>query len=481
MSIWLLAALVSLFVPRADEPKNPWREKTPAALASLIGTPNAAVVRDALEVLRRADAWADAAQVADAALKQFPQDASLYGPIARALLRAGRLEDGERVALLIKPETDDREALAVLIGVLVARGEVEKALPAAARLEKLGPTSANQYNAILTTRIRANQLDGLGRLVRATSKALDPDGGYPDNLMGESIEGLAEFYEKIDAKPVNQLARPGSAPMPLLTMIQLPYVEAYVNGQGPHRLIVDTGGSFCLSLDAEVAEEMGIKSLASAPIRGVSGKQDSGQALVDELTIGDVRMKRVLTRTIEFPAMLKTSCSGILGTGMFDGGRMTLDFQNARFVIEPSSDKPAAGAQQVIRIIGDGKFLAPIRVQDQSAMAILDTGASTGAFSLATLKRLFPEHSGREFGAAGLGVGQGAEAKINLAPMVKLEVFGRTKEKYSGVGLDVLDNALSPIIGVQCDFLFGMPLFREMKSFTVDFPRTRMWVEWGAP
>lgn len=476
MNAWLLAVLVSLFVPRAEEPKNPWREK---ALTAVAGQPSTATYREALDVLRRGDAWAEAGQVADAALKQFPNDATLHGPIARALLRAGRVEDGERVALLIKSDTDDREALAVLIGVLVIRGEIEKAIAAAARLEKLGPTSANQYNAILTARMRANQLEGLAKLVRAASKALDPEGGYPDNLMSESIEGLAEFFEKIDAKPVNQLARPGSAAMPLLTMIELPYVEAYINGQGPHRLVVDTGGSFCLSLDAEVAEEIGVKSLASAPIRGVSGKQDSGQALLDELTIGDIRMRRVLTRTMEFPAMLKASCAGILGTGMFDGGRMTLDFQNARFVIEPSSDKPAAGTQHTVRIVGDGKLLAPIRVQDQSAMAILDSGASTGAFSLATLKRLFPEHSGPEFGAAGLGVGQGAVAKINLAPMLKLEVFGRTKEKYAGVGLDVLDNVLSPIIGVQCDFLFGMPLFREMKSFTVDFPRTRMWVEWG--
>lgn len=475
----LLTAVALLLAPRAEEPKNPWKDRTAAAVASVSGTPSAKTVREALDVLRRADAWSEALEIAEMALKRFPEEPTLYGPIARALLRAGRLADAERVALKIGLDSEDREALAVLVGVLSGRGELEKALAAAARLEKLGPTVATQFNSILMARWRANQIDGLPKLARAASKTIDPDGGYPENLISESIEGLADFFEKIDSKPVNQIARTGGAAMPVLTMIELPYVDAYINGNGPHRLIVDTGGSLYLSLDTAVAEEVGVQSIASAPIRGVSGRQDSGQALVQELTIGDIRMKRVLTRTLEFSPMLRLACAGILGTGMFDGGRMTLDFQNSRLLIENSSEKPAAGGEHTVRIVGDGKLLAPIRVQDQTALAILDTGASTGAFSPKTLKRLFPDHRGHEIGAAGVGVGQGEEARINLAPLVKLEVFGRTKEKYAGVGLDVLDETLSPIMGLQCDFLLGMPLFREMKTFTVDFPRSRMWVEWG--
>jgi hypothetical protein len=234
-----------------------------------------------------------------------------------------------------------------------------------------------------------------------------------------------------------------------------------------------------LSLDTEIAEEIGVKSLAPASIRGVSGKQNSGQALISELAVGDIRVQRVLTRTFEFAPILKAACAGILGTGMFEGGRMTLDFQQARLIVERSSDRPAPGGEHTLRIVGDGKFFAPVRIQDQTVLAILDSGAGTGAFSPSILKRLFPDHRGQTFGAAGLGVGQGDDAKLNLAPFVKLEVFGRTKEKYAGVGLDVLDDTLSPILGIQCDFLFGMPLFREMKSFTVDFPRSRMWVDWG--
>jgi hypothetical protein len=68
--------------------------------------------------------------------------------------------------------------------------------------------------------------------------------------------------------------------------------------------------------------------------------------------------------------------------------------------------------------------------------------------------------------------------KITLSKGVDLEFGGRTWENVSGLGLDVLDTILSSYLGVQCDVLIGMPSFRQMKSFTVDFPKRRMWIEW---
>ena len=37
---------------------------------------------------------------------------------------------------------------------------------------------------------------------------------------------------------------------------------------------------------------------------------------------------------------------------------------------------------------------------------------------------------------------------------------------------------LGPILGVQTHLLLGMPIFRDMKSWTIDYPRRQMWVEW---
>ena len=59
-----------------------------------------------------------------------------------------------------------------------------------------------------------------------------------------------------------------------------------------------------------------------------------------------------------------------------------------------------------------------------------------------------------------------------------LTFCGRKFENCGGVGLDVLDEVLSPVIGVQIDILLGMPTFRDMKSCTVDFAKGKMWVKW---
>ena len=76
------------------------------------------------------------------------------------------------------------------------------------------------------------------------------------------------------------------------------------------------------------------------------------------------------------------------------------------------------------------------------------------------------------------GVGTGEAPRIDVAPGVKLVFAGRTYENFSGMGLEILDTILSPIVGVQCDVLVGMPVFRDMKAFTVDFPRAKLWVDW---
>ena len=36
------------------------------------------------------------------------------------------------------------------------------------------------------------------------------------------------------------------------------------------------------------------------------------------------------------------------------------------------------------------------------------------------------------------------------------------------------------MLGVQIDLVIGMRTFSEMKSFTVDYPHRRMWIEWLA-
>lgn len=469
-----------LLFPAPDDVKNPWRDKVAAAVERVERDPTPAAFESALDIAWRADDWQAGAQLARDARKRHPDNMGLRGLAVRALWRAGRIEEAEELAAAIGEETEHRPSLAILIQIASARGQHDRASALADRLERLDPQTTTEMSAILGARLRSGAGRDMAGFVRRIAAITKPENGYPDVYVAESIEGLAEFFAAVGDEPLNQVVDYGSADMPLVPMLYLPGVDAMVNGKGPYRFIVDTGGSITLSLDTEVAEELGLKSIASATIRGVSGKQPSGQVVVDELRIGEIRLKRVMTRTWEFPTAMKAAVSGIIGTGMFDRNRMTLDFHGAKLVVSRSSDKPADGQEASLRIVGDGKLIAPIRIADAPAVALIDSGAGTTAISPARLAELFPDRKQRGLRAPVLGAGGDGPVAMSFAPGVDVTMFGRRYPSLSLVSLDVLDDMLSPILGVQIDLLSGMLQLREMRSLTVDLSTSRMWVDWLA-
>ncbi len=471
--------LAFFLIPGPQETKNPWIERVAPARQRAEQSGSLDAYLEALDVAWRADDWQAGMALARAALERHPGAAGLLGPAMRALWRAGRIREAEVLAERVPPDTADRIALTAFCLIHLARGEAARAVAAADRLESLGPVRASEWAALAAVRLEQNRLEGLAALVRRAERAADPNNGYPDALIAESYEGLAEFLEKVGEEPFNRIAAWGESPMPVLGLVNLPSCEALINGRGPYRLIVDTGGSIGLSLDSEVAREIGLRSVAEATIRGVSGKDRSGQALVDELQVGGIRVQRVLTRIFGVRAAAANLADGILGTGVFAGGRLTMDFGQGRLIITPSSGQPGAGQPVDIRIVADSKLMALVPMNGDTAVALLDTGADACAVAPSRLRVLFPDREVRSVGTAGIGVGQGEAARLSLAPGVDFAIAGRKFDNFGGLGLDVLDTVLSPVLGVQIDLLIGMALFRDMKTATVDFPRCRMWVDWA--
>lgn len=479
--MWMIPCMVTVNMflsPPSQEPENPWKGKAPAAVAEAerIGSP--AALGKALDATWRADDWQAALRLARQALEAHPGEPKLRGAIVRALWRAGQLEEAERLAAKIPPDTRDRVALTSLITIHLSRGRVAQAADAAQRLEARIPATATDLYQVIGVRLAQNRLDGIAKLLRKAHRLSDPQNGYPEIYGEELLEGLADFFDAVGTEPLNQITNFGSAAMPLMPLINLPGCMATINGHGPYRMIFDTGGSITLSLDQQVADEIGIKSVAQASIRGVSGKDISGQAVVEELRIGPITCKHVMTRTFGLREQIFNAADGIIGTGIFAEARLTLNFEHARMVVAPSSAKPADGTAVDIRIIGDAKLIMPVTLHGEHAIALLDSGASLVAYSPSRLKRLFPDQPVTKLQGAGMGIGGGQGPTIRIGKGVDLVFADRKYENYSGLGLDVLDTLLSPILGVQTDALIGMPVFREMRSWTVDFPRCKMWVDW---
>ncbi len=476
----LIAAIIMLLVSSGEDKRNPWADKVPAALrrAGELGTVDA--YRQALDVTWRADDWQAGRRLAEQARRQHPTAAALHGLVARAYWRAGDLEAAEEVVTRIAPATADRVAAQMRVVTHLARGERNAALRWTGRLEKLGIASAEDCYLVFAARFFEGELKGAADLLRQAERLVDPANGYPDIHLEDAIDGLATYFAAVGPAPLNQVAEFGTAPMRPLVMFNLPSCEVFINGHGPYRMILDTGGSILMAIDEQIATDVGLATLATGVVRGVSGKEDTGQVLVERLEIGGITCKRIMTRTMPFREKFMNAADGLIGTGIFADARMTIDFANQSLTIAPSTDRPAAGTELDVRIVGDAKVMALATVADKPVVAMLDTGADIMALSPSRLKTLFPDEAIRTLDLAHMGVGIGGEAapKISLNPSVDLTFGGRDFDDFGTIGLDALDTLIGPIIGVQSDLLVGMPLFRQMASLTVDFPRCKTWVQW---
>ena len=461
--------------------ENPWRERVAPAVAKFEQHPAPETAREALEVCWRADDWLSGLKIARAALQRWPEKRELLGVIGRALWRAGQIEQAERLAARIPPTTRDEVALELLVGIHLANGRRAQARAVARRLERLPPNRASSFATLAAVAMLDWDNARLARLLDEALKRADKANGYPDALLIESARGLPEYLRRVGSDPLNQLVEAGQAELPQIVGLGVPGCDVLINGQGPFRLVLDTGGSVALTLDRELAERIGLKNLGEALVHGVEGQQASGQSVADRVSLGSIVLGRVMVRTIEMPAALGGLADGILGTGVFADARMTLDFANGLLKVEPSSDKPAPGTPQPLRIVGDGKLLTFVQVAGRRRVGLLDSGAQIVTFSQSLTTRHFDETQRTQLEAAGVGVGSGQQPKIGLVPGLDIELWGRAFPRYSGMDLDVLDTLLSPVLGVQIDVLVGMPLLRETRQITVDQRRCRLWVQWPEP
>ncbi len=476
-SLW--AVMLMLFVPGCQQEDNPWKAKVPAAVERAERDHTVRAFREAFDTAWRADDWQAGLKLAEQALKKKQLAQELRSRITRALWRAGHLRQAEELADDLPDPSDDRVALRVLIEIHLSRGQLERAVEFATQLEALPRPSAEDLYYVFAARFAADRLEGLADVLRRAERLTDPRHGYPETFVGEAIDGVAEFLDSVGQSPLNQIVQHGAAPMPPLVMFNLPSCDVLINGRGPYRMVVDTGGSIMVALDQTVADEIGIKSVAKASVRGVAGKTETGQALIDDLQIGNIRCRRVQTRIFDVRGAIMNAADGVIGTGIFARARLTLDFAGGQLVVTPGADDAPAGRLTDLRLISDAKLVVPVKLEGQPGLALLDTGADAIALSPARMKLLFPD---REFTSVrtgvALGVGSGQSPAVSLGPGVTLEIGERKFSNYGGLGLDVLDDVLSPALGLQLDILLGMPTFREMRSCTIDFTRCRMWIDW---
>jgi predicted aspartyl protease len=171
------------------------------------------------------------------------------------------------------------------------------------------------------------------------------------------------------------------------------WAPVYINNQGPFRLVLDTGSSHA-AVNSAVAAALGIPltNQNMVLLRGVTGSRVVPTITVDSLIIGDLQF-----RPARLPIVIDAlgGADGVLGTDGMEDKRIFIDFRHDRITIFRSrGERAPAGFVTVPVKIEQGLLVAPIRVGNLRATAIIDTGGQASlaneAFRLAISHRISP-------------------------------------------------------------------------------------------
>ncbi|MEX1993474.1 MAG: retropepsin-like aspartic protease [Steroidobacteraceae bacterium] len=150
-----------------------------------------------------------------------------------------------------------------------------------------------------------------------------------------------------------------------------------INGQGPFRLVLDTGASHS-ALTAKVAEALGISldSKHRAVLRGATGSVTVPMVPIESLEVGELLM---LPRRLPIVPDALGGAEGVLGTDGMANKRIHIDFRNDRITIMRSRGERAEVGFVTIpvkflhgRLLVVDAWLGGVRTK-----AIIDTGGQT--------------------------------------------------------------------------------------------------------
>jgi predicted aspartyl protease len=156
-----------------------------------------------------------------------------------------------------------------------------------------------------------------------------------------------------------------------------------INGQGPFRLIVDTGASHS-TLSSQLAQLLGLEPSDeyALVLNGVTGTARVPGVLIDRLQAGDLAIKQ--TRMPVLQSSLMAGADGVLGLAGLDASHVYVDFRKDRVVI---ARKEQDALRNYARIQGsrirDGLIAVDARILRVRAVAIIDTGAERSLGNLA--------------------------------------------------------------------------------------------------
>jgi len=264
-------------------------------------------------------------------------------------------------------------------------------------------------------------------------------------------------------------------------------VPVRINGQGPFDFVIDTGANRTV-VSAELAAQLALPALGEAPIHGIAGVEPAPTAMVDELSVGVVRSRR-----LRLPVLprARLGVDGLLGVDVLRDRKVRIDFLKHELRIEASQGsrspdlnpldmrRNVSGSQSGERdVVVPAKFrfgqliIVAADVAGRPVTAFLDSGSQSTVANLALRRAVLGttrDLKARRY-VTPLYSATGQTAEGELAELPPLRIGGLTLRRVLTAFADLHVFDLWRLQD-RPTILIGVDVMRAFEAVTLDFGR----------
>lgn len=251
------------------------------------------------------------------------------------------------------------------------------------------------------------------------------------------------------------------------------WAPVYIDGQGPFRLVLDTGASRSAIVPRVVAQlGLPIDPEARIALRGITGSAEVPFVNVARLEIGDLAAERQKLLVVQDAF---GGADGVLATRTLGDRRILVEFRKDRIEIARSRNQraPPGFAVLPMRFVHGRVPVIEVRIGTVRAKAIIDTGAqqTTGNLALreALLRRRQPP-AGVVEGVLGV-TGEVQEGLNVAAPRIALGELTVRNARITFVDLFIFGQW--KLLGEPA-ILIGMDVWGVLDTMILDYRRREL-------
>lgn len=248
--------------------------------------------------------------------------------------------------------------------------------------------------------------------------------------------------------------------------------DVSLNGQGPLRLILDTGANrSAISMSVAQALGVGVSGQEFINVHGVTGPALVPVARIEQMQVGALTLESLRLPILKDEVF--AGADGILGIDNLQHARVEIDFSEGRVVVSESPGRRARRGYLLVRaqLQEGGLLLVHGKVGRVPVKVILDTGAERSMGNLPLLEALQAAAAVAQRTTEATVIGATPGNVSGTAMRTPLVSIGEATLKDLIVTFGDLHVFRVWGLGDEPALVVGMDLLSTLSGFVIDYPR----------